>query len=284
METKSLLRLCQPLQKNMDNRVEFFCLLKYRKSQSLMRGSDRHTAAYTRRLSPHLESLIMQQYWHINFPLKSQWYTVPHFPNCKNISCFPKNYRKPKSLFMLLAIWFIVYLQLSWECHAFTMTNYAGGAFVDQLERWELYFLHSLKHQLNKINWQPIGDWPFYVWRKQESSTFGHSHIQTQLVSEVAQDCACWETGELDKHSTLGKAGQEFCTQWILHYCTSPILASTQAGVSSQSCTSILSQVWKQYRWTYLFGIGTSQYIHCSSSWVHSAQLHFFCIVLHRTL
>lgn len=210
-----------------------------------MRGSDRHTAAYTRRLSPHLESLITQQYWHVNFPLKSQWYTVLHFYNCKNISCFPKNYRKPKSMNRLLAIWFIVYLQLSWECHAFTLTNYTEGAFTDQLERWELYFLHSLNHWLSKINWQPVGYWPFHAWRKEESSTFGHSHIQTQLVFGVAQDCACWETEELDKHSTLGKAGQ-----WIHRYCRSLILASTQASTSSHSCTS------------YLFGIGTSQYRH----------------------
>lgn len=190
-----------------------------------MRGSDRHTAVHTGRLSPHLESLITLQYWHINFPFKSQWYTVLHFHNRKNISRFPKNYTKPKSLFMLLAIWFIVYLQLSWECHAFTLTNYPGGAFTDQLERWELYFLHSLNHWLSKINWQPVGDWPFYIWREQASSTFGHSHIQTQLVFEVAQDCACSETRVLDKHSTLGKAGQEYSTKQIFPYCRGTILA-----------------------------------------------------------
>lgn len=138
VETKSLLCLCQPLQKDMDNWVEFFCLLTYKKSWSLMRWSDRHTAAYTGRLRRHFESLLIQQYQHIIFPLKSQWYTALHFHNCKNSSCFPKNYREPKSLFMLLAIWFIVYLQLSRECHAFTLTNYTGGAFRDQLERWEL--------------------------------------------------------------------------------------------------------------------------------------------------
>lgn len=108
-----------------------------------------------------------------------------------------------------------------------------------------------------------------YVWRKQESSTFGHSHIQTQLVFEVAQDCACWETGELHQHSTLGKAGQELCTLWIHHYCRSPILASAQASISSQSFTSILSQVWKQHIWTYLFGYQPIlTHIHYSSSWV----------------
>lgn len=158
METKSLLCLCQPLQKDMDNRVEFFCLLKCKKSWSLRRGSDRHAEAYTRRLIPHLESLIKQQYWHINFPLKSQWYRVLHFHNCKNILCFPKNYSKPKSLFMLLATWFLAYLQLSSECHAFTLTNCTGGAFMDQLERWELYFFHSLNHQLSKMNWHPTDD------------------------------------------------------------------------------------------------------------------------------
>ncbi|KAK4825180.1 hypothetical protein QYF61_024660 [Mycteria americana] len=47
VETKSLLRLCQPLQKDMDNRVEFFCLLKYKKkSQSPMRGFDRHCSLH----------------------------------------------------------------------------------------------------------------------------------------------------------------------------------------------------------------------------------------------
>lgn len=163
VETESLLCLRQPLQKDMDNRVEFFCLLRYKKSWSLMRWPDRHTAAYTRRLSPHLESLIIQQYRHIIFPLKSQWYTALHFHNSKNSSCFPKNWRKPKSLFMLLGIWFIVYLQQSWECSAFTLTNYMGGAFRDQLERWEPYCLHSLKHQLSKMNWQPVGEWLFCV-------------------------------------------------------------------------------------------------------------------------
>lgn len=160
-----------------------------------------------------------------------------------------------------------------------------GGAFMDQLERWELYFLHSLKYQLSKINWQPTGGWPFYVWRKQESSTFGHSHIQTQLVFEVAQDCACWETGELHQHSTLGKGGQELCTLWIHRYCRSPILASAQASISSQSFTSILSQVWKQHIWTYLFGYQLIlTHIHCSSSWVHSAEEKGLHYVLHYAL
>lgn len=180
-----------------------------------MKGPDRHAAAYTSRLSPDLKPLITQQYWHINFPLKSQWYTVLHFHNRKNISCFPKNYRKPKSLVMLLAIWFIVYLQLSWECHAFMLTNYTGGALVDQLEKWELYFLHSLNHWLSKINWKPTGDWPFHDWekkKKKESSTFRHSYIQTHLVFEVTQNYSYWETKELDEHSTLGIAGQKFYT------------------------------------------------------------------------
>lgn len=162
VETKSLLCLCQPLQKDMNNRVEFLCLLQYKKSWARMKGPDRQTAAYTSRLSPDLEPLITQQYWHINFPLKSQWYTVLHFHNRKNISCFPKTYRKPESPVMLLAIWFIAYLHLSWECHAFMLTNYTGGALVDQLEKWELYFLHCLHHWLSKINWEPIGDWPFH--------------------------------------------------------------------------------------------------------------------------
>lgn len=47
--------------------------------------------------------------------------------------------------------------------------------------RWELYFLHSLNHWLSKINCQSVGDWPFYVWRKQGSSAFGNNHIQMQL-------------------------------------------------------------------------------------------------------
>lgn len=221
----------------------------------------------------------MQQYWHINFPLKSQWYTVLHFHNRKNISCFPKNYRKPKSLLMLLAIWFIVYLQLSWECHAFMLTNYMGRAFMDQLERWELYFLQSLNHWLSKINREPVGDWPFQDWKEQESRTFGHSHIQTQSVFDIAQSCSYWDTRQPGEHGTLGKAGQEFCTQWIHHCYWNPKQASTQAVCLHEQCRRRISGLQPiqtdLFIWDWYLPILTC--IDYSSSWVHSAGLNFFC-------
>lgn len=205
-----------------------------------MRWRDRHTASYTGRLRPHL---IIQHYEHIIFPLKSLWYTALHFHNWKNSSCFPKNYRKPKSLSMLLAIWFIVYLQLSWECHAFTLTNYMGGAFRDQLERWELLSAQpKAPVKQNELT---------ACWRV------------TLLCLEKRRKIRLWVQPHSDTVSVWGKfrivtaeqsrAGMLYIVDTLL--LQEPILASVQASVSSESCTSILPQVWKQHRYTYLLGL-----------------------------
>lgn len=169
---------------------------------------------------------------------------------------------------MLLAIWFTVYLQLSWECHAFTLTNYMGGAFMDQLERWELYFLHSLKHQLSKINWQPTGGWLLCLEKTRKFHVWAQSYSDTISVWGSSGLCLLrdWRTAPTQYP---GKSRTRLCTLWIHHYCRSPILASAQASISSQSFTSILSQVWKQHIWTYLFGYQPIlTHIHYSSSWV----------------